>query len=204
MKKSIKLTIENEEKIFFDTVMSKKGLPCLWELGAFYGKIGHSLIITDDKFKKTGAIFVKNDLHAQEEHALVPVAEGFYVFKSIFHKPDYTTYLYRITEVSGILIVASLVGYSILTTNDTDFLNKNYKNKNFISAFDISLDKAEGEKTLYCYPPTSKKIRDKKVHYVCSPKKVIHHKEKVRRNDISKIEIIGDVIIGQLGGFEYD
>lgn len=190
MKKTINLTFENEEKIFFETIMSKSGLSCLWELGACYNdRIGHSLIITDEKFKKTGAIFLKNDLHAQEEHALVPVAEGFYVFKSIYHKPDYTMYIYRINFITSILIQADLVGCSILATNDSEFLSKRYKNKNFMSAYEISLDKAEGEKILYCYPPAPK-----------SNNKFIHHKKDTKKNDIVELELM-DKVVKEFGGY---
>jgi len=158
MNKKINLTIENEQILLY-TVMSKSGLPCLWESGICYNdRLGHSLIVTDEKFKKITSISIKDDLTKQEEHALIPVCEGFFIFTGIFHKPEgYTTYIYKISDISSSLIQAGLVGCSILATNISGFLSKNYKNKDFISAYNIVSYKAEGKKILYCYPPKNKK-----------------------------------------------
>lgn len=81
-------------------ILSKKGIPCLWEKGGGYTSTGDAQIIctADGKPKKPIYIRQRGSL-ACEEHALIPAQIGDVVIKASQHRGDFTIDILSIVEI---------------------------------------------------------------------------------------------------------
>jgi len=80
---------------------SKKGHPCLWQEGGGASNTGHATIIVGPNFEPLRALYVRGSGSlSNSEHSLHIVQVGFHIIVSAHHRRDFTTRIYRITNIT--------------------------------------------------------------------------------------------------------
>lgn len=81
-------------------MLSKHGLPCLWEEGGGATNTGRATIIANHHGGRKKTIYIRCSGHlSNSEHALIPIRSGDYIITASHHRGDYTVYVYIITSL---------------------------------------------------------------------------------------------------------
>lgn len=80
-------------------VLSKRGLPCLWECGGATSNKGSAVIIASNKGEPKQALCLGS--HSNGQHALIPIEIGDYIVGcSQFHK-EFSFSIFKIISIEG-------------------------------------------------------------------------------------------------------
>ena len=91
-------TNQNSNKVM-NASLTKRGFVSLWEKGGGYSNTGNATIICKgDGSKPTATYIRRRGMLACEEHALVPVHEGFYIIESYHHHGDFNHQIYQVVR----------------------------------------------------------------------------------------------------------
>jgi hypothetical protein len=86
----------------FETIRSRKNIPCLWEEGGSYTNTGKSIIITGKQGQPKKPIYIKNKgTLACDQHALIPIEVGDHIIKAYHHRGDFDIRVYCVMVICG-------------------------------------------------------------------------------------------------------
>lgn len=92
----------NKIKNIISLILSKAGIPCLWENGGGYTNTGRAQIITDNQGYPKRAICVRtHGDRACGDHALIPVRAGDHVVTVDRHHDKVAVRVERIASING-------------------------------------------------------------------------------------------------------
>ena len=87
------------ENLEIEFILSKRGLPCLWEVGGATSNKGSAIIIASSEGESKQALCLGS--HSNGNHALIPVQIGDYIVHGYqFHK-EFSFQIYKIIGIEG-------------------------------------------------------------------------------------------------------